>query len=60
MVILRVTTGRAANQFSANLLMPSALVHEAYAENDSTTQLAQRFEVSELAMGYRLIDLGLR
>ena len=51
---------RAANQFAANLLMPSALVHETYTENDSTTQLAQRFEVSELAMGYRLIELGLR
>lgn len=51
---------RAANQFSANLLMPSALVHEAYAENDSTVQLAHCFKVSELAMGYRLIELGLR
>lgn len=51
---------RAANQFAANLLMPSTLVHEAYAEDDSTTQLAHRFKVSELAMGYRLIELGLR
>lgn len=51
---------RAANQFAANLLMPSTLVHEAYAEDDSTVQLAHRFKVSELAMGYRLIELGLR
>lgn len=51
---------RAANQFAANLLMPSTLVHEAYAEDDSTAQLAHRFKVSELAIGYRLIELGLR
>lgn len=51
---------RAANQFAANLLMPSGLVHAAHTTNISTPQLAHRFEVSELAMGYRLIELGLR
>lgn len=51
---------RAANQFAANLLMPSALVQEAYTEDSSTTRLARRFEVSDLAMSYRLIELGLR
>ena len=51
---------RAADQFAANLLMPSTLVHEAYAEDDSTAPLAHRFKVSESAMGYRLIEFGLR
>ena len=51
---------RAANQFAANLLMPSTLVQEAYAEDDSTAPLAHRFKVSESAMGYRLIEFGLR
>jgi transcriptional regulator with XRE-family HTH domain len=51
---------RAANEFAADLLMPRRLV-TAWAERDpSTDGLARAFNVSEIAMGYRLVNLGLR
>lgn len=56
----RSASPRAANDFSAALLMPARLVHEAFADNQSTRLLATRLNVSELAMGYRLANLGLR
>jgi transcriptional regulator with XRE-family HTH domain len=51
---------RAANDFSANLLMPANLVRKAYQQHPSIRRLAQDFEVSELAMGFRVDDLGLK
>ncbi len=51
---------RAANEFAADLLMPRKLLAEANAAERSTAELASQFEVSEIAMGYRLLNLGLR
>ncbi|MGD0197172.1 MAG: XRE family transcriptional regulator [Solirubrobacteraceae bacterium] len=51
---------RAANEFAAELLMPAPLVHAAFAQTQSVTELAHNFGVSELAMGYRLANLELR
>lgn len=51
---------RTANEFAAELLMPPAIVHDEHANNPDTLALANRFKVSELAMGYRLVNLGLR
>jgi transcriptional regulator with XRE-family HTH domain len=51
---------RAANEFAAELLMPPSLVEAAYEREQSTGQLAYQFQVSELAMGFRLVNLGLR
>jgi len=52
--------GRAANEFAADLPMPRRLLAEANAAERSTAELASQFEVSEIAMGYRLLNLGLR
>jgi Zn-dependent peptidase ImmA (M78 family) len=50
---------REANNFAAELLMPEErLVHEA-AEH-SLARLAKRYEVSQEAMSFRLLNLGLR
>jgi transcriptional regulator with XRE-family HTH domain len=51
---------RAANDFAAELLMPTILVHDAFERDESVQDLAQLFEVSEIAMGYRLANLHLR
>ena len=51
---------RAANDFAAELLMPAPLVLAAARELSAARDLAQRFEVSQEAMGFRLINLGLR
>jgi Zn-dependent peptidase ImmA (M78 family)/transcriptional regulator with XRE-family HTH domain len=51
---------RAANEFAAELLMPQRFVHAEFAQLWEPATLATRFEVSELAMGYRLVNLGLR
>lgn len=51
---------RAANDFAADLLMPRRLVTKAFESTPTTGVLAFDFEVSEIAMGYRLINLGLR
>ncbi len=57
-----------ANAFAAALLMPERLVLEAvsrlltadhYTPETLTVLLAKEFEVSEAAMGYRLINLGI-
>jgi Zn-dependent peptidase ImmA (M78 family) len=57
-----------ANAFAAALLMPERLVLEAvsrlltaahYTPETLTMLLAKEFEVSEAAMGYRLINLGI-
>jgi Zn-dependent peptidase ImmA (M78 family)/DNA-binding XRE family transcriptional regulator len=51
---------RAANEFAADLLMPRRLVTQEFADRPQPAALARRFKVSELAMGYRLLDLGFR
>jgi len=51
---------REANDFAANLLMPASLVRDAYKATPDTGAIARRFGVSPLAMGYRLVNLGLR
>lgn len=51
---------REANDFAANVLMPASMVRERYADNPSSRALAKTFGVSPIAMGYRLVSLGLR
>ncbi len=51
---------RAANDFAANLLMPAGLVRSEFANTSDVGVLATKFEVSTSAMGYRLLNLGLR
>jgi Zn-dependent peptidase ImmA (M78 family) len=48
-----------ANGFAAALLMPKDRVFKFWSECDSIRSMAEIFEVSESAMGYRLINLGL-
>jgi len=50
---------RQANRFAAELLMPEPLVRER-AEHDGpdTAALADAFDVSPIAMAYRLVNLG--
>jgi Zn-dependent peptidase ImmA (M78 family)/DNA-binding XRE family transcriptional regulator len=50
---------RAANDFAADLLMPRRLVEREHELRPDPGYLARTFEVSEIAMGYRLVDLGL-
>lgn len=51
---------RAANEFAANLLMPVEFVRSAFRETNDERQLSERFNVSELAMSFRLANLGLQ
>lgn len=51
---------RAANDFAADLLMPRRFVQIEFERDPHPSRLAKTFEVSEIAMGYRLVDLGLR
>ena len=48
-----------ANHFAAALLMPRKLIDEDFLKNQSITSLASKYNVSEEAMRYRLINLGL-
>jgi Zn-dependent peptidase ImmA (M78 family)/DNA-binding XRE family transcriptional regulator len=50
---------RAANEFAANLLMPATMIKRAFEKTSGIAPLARRFEVSELAMGFRLRTLEL-
>lgn len=56
---------REANQFAAALLMPAEQVIDSWYETDGSAneatirKIAVRFEVSSLAMKYRLLNLGL-
>lgn len=52
-------TERAANEFAADLLMPREMVIDRFSDIPETQSLARDFKVSELAMGYRLLNLGL-
>ncbi|MGO9791466.1 MAG: helix-turn-helix domain-containing protein [Solirubrobacteraceae bacterium] len=51
---------RAANEFAAELLMPREMILDEFKRIPDTHRLATRFKVSEIAMGYRLLNLGLR
>lgn len=52
---------RLANRFAAELLMPAALLAQQLQHGTAANvqTLAQRFGVSQDAMGYRLLNLGL-
>jgi len=51
---------REANDFAAELLMPASWVAHQFRLNGDAADLATRFGVSKQAMGYRLVNLGLR
>ena len=51
---------RTANDFAAEVLMPRRLISRAFPKTPDPRRLAETFDVSELAMGYRLVNLGLR
>ena len=51
---------RAANDFATEVLMPRKFISQAFKKTQDPAALASLFEVSELAMGYRLVNLGLR
>ncbi len=51
---------RAANEFAAELLMPAPVVLAAARQVEAVRELARLFEVSQEAMGFRMINLGLR
>ena len=50
---------RAANDFAADLLMPRRLMAAAFDQSRDPIVLAESFNVSQVAMGIRLIELGL-
>ena len=50
---------RAANEFAANLLMPSAMVRHASTRTKNVRALAVQFNVSPPAMGFRLTALRI-
>ncbi len=51
---------REANAFAASLLMDERWIRDDFASGiRSVTDLAERYEVSEVAMGFRLVNLGL-
>lgn len=51
---------RAANDFAADLLMPRKLMAAAFQQSQDPVTLAATFNVSQVAMGIRLLELGLR
>jgi Zn-dependent peptidase ImmA (M78 family)/DNA-binding XRE family transcriptional regulator len=51
---------RAANEFAAEVLMPRRFISAVFKEAQDPAALASSFAVSEIAMGYRLVNLGLR
>lgn len=50
---------RAANEFAANLLMPTSMVRRTAATVSDVAALASRFKVSPAAMGFRLTALNI-
>ena len=48
-----------ANQFAAELLMPTEFVREEWSRNPRLPYLARMFDVTEEAIGYRVADLVL-
>lgn len=69
MPVARREEERQANEFAAELLMPERLVKGfasdmvgdslLFSKDDLVRALAQRFDVSPIAMEYRLVNLGL-
>lgn len=55
----QIPSERWANQFAANLLMPSGEVKRLAGQGKTVTQMAIYFDVSVEAMTYRLKNLGL-
>ncbi len=51
---------RSANDFAADLLMPRRLLAAEFEKSENPTKLAEKFDVSQVAMGFRLVNLGLR
>lgn len=51
---------RWANSFAAALLMPASLVMHFWTEGENIDTIAKYFNVSESAIRYRIINLGLR
>jgi Zn-dependent peptidase ImmA (M78 family) len=51
---------RAANDFAANVLMSAAMVRSSFCRQKAVEPVARSFGVSDLAMRYRLANLGLR
>jgi Zn-dependent peptidase ImmA (M78 family)/DNA-binding XRE family transcriptional regulator len=51
---------RAANDFAADLLMPRRFMAAAFRESQDPVKLAAKFDVSQVTMGIRLQELGLR
>ena len=50
---------REANRFAAELLMPEELVREHGAREADVAELARTFDVSPIAMAYRLVNLEI-
>jgi Zn-dependent peptidase ImmA (M78 family)/transcriptional regulator with XRE-family HTH domain len=50
---------RSANEFAAEVLMPMHLLRQEFTRTQDAGALADRFNVSQLAMGYRLLNAGL-
>lgn len=50
---------RWANRYAAELLMPASYVLAAWARGDSIQQIQDTLEVSDAALGHRLVNLGL-
>jgi Zn-dependent peptidase ImmA (M78 family) len=48
-----------ANYFAANLLMPTEKVKEVWQVDGNISELARKFDVSEVSMTFRLKSLGL-
>lgn len=48
-----------ANRFAASILLPEEKVREKHANGMRVSELAAYFNVSEMAVGYRLKNLGL-
>jgi len=48
-----------ANFFAANLLMPAEKIKEVWALSSNPSEMARKFDVSEVSMTFRLKNLGL-
>jgi Zn-dependent peptidase ImmA (M78 family) len=48
-----------ANRFAASILLPEQIVRQKYAEGMRVNEIADYFEVSYMAAGFRLDNLGL-
>ena len=48
-----------ANQFAARLLMPSYKIKELFRNHNMIPELSDYFQVSEIALGFRLMNMGI-